>query len=139
MKRPTLLLCDRLHGMPVDSTCRYRDTFEISRCGSPALLNTKPCMGPTTVGAGLPDERHVKCWRRDRKSSANDQPAIIPREAAGSESRHRKIVETAKQLVVQWSPALKAVIERLQTLGPDIRPTLPCNLQEGRPAAAPTN
>jgi integrase len=33
---------------------------------------------------------------------------------------------------VQWSPGLKAVIERLQKLGPDIRPTLLCNLQ-GKP------
>jgi integrase len=43
--------------------------------------------------------------------------------------RHGKIVETAKQLTVQWSPTLKAVIGRLQTLGPDIRPTLLCNRQ----------
>jgi integrase len=43
--------------------------------------------------------------------------------------KHGKIIETAKQLTVQWSPALKAVIERLQKLGPDIRPTLLCTLQ----------
>ncbi|MGA8709215.1 MAG: tyrosine-type recombinase/integrase [Steroidobacteraceae bacterium] len=46
--------------------------------------------------------------------------------------RHGKVVETAKRLIVEWSPELRAVIERLKKLGPDIRPTLLCTLQ-GKP------
>ena len=46
--------------------------------------------------------------------------------------RHGKIVEAAKRLIVEWSPELRAVVERLKKLGPDIRPTLLCNLQ-GKP------
>jgi integrase len=43
--------------------------------------------------------------------------------------RHGKIVETAKQLIVEWSNELRAVVDRLMKLGPDIRPTLLCNLE----------
>lgn len=46
--------------------------------------------------------------------------------------RHGKIVETAKTLIVEWSPELREVIERLKKLGPQIRPTLICNGQ-GKP------
>jgi len=43
--------------------------------------------------------------------------------------RHGKTVETAKKLVIEWSPELRAVVERLKKLGPQLRPTLLCNLQ----------
>jgi integrase len=46
--------------------------------------------------------------------------------------RHGKIVETAKKLIIEWSPELRAVTDRLKKLGPDIRPTLLCNLK-GKP------
>src|ERR1035438_4898726 len=46
--------------------------------------------------------------------------------------RHGKTVETAKKLVVEWSPELRAVVERLKKLSLWIRPTLLCNLQ-GKP------
>jgi integrase len=46
--------------------------------------------------------------------------------------RHGKIVETAKTVIVEWSPELRAVIERLKKLGPNLRVTLICSL-EGRP------
>jgi predicted metalloprotease len=35
--------------------------------------------------------------------------------------RHGKIVETAKRLIVEWSNELRAVVDRLMKLGPDIR------------------
>ena len=41
--------------------------------------------------------------------------------------RHGKIVETAKQLIVEWSPELRAIIERMKKLGPATRLTLICN------------
>ena len=40
--------------------------------------------------------------------------------------RHGKIVETAKRLIIEWSPELRAAIDRLKKLGPDIRPTQAC-------------
>jgi hypothetical protein len=46
--------------------------------------------------------------------------------------RHGAIVETAKTVIVEWSPELREVIERACKLGPDIRKTLICNLQ-GKP------
>lgn len=46
--------------------------------------------------------------------------------------RHGKIVETAKKLIIEWTPELHAITDRLKKLGPDIRPTLLCNLQ-GKP------
>jgi integrase len=46
--------------------------------------------------------------------------------------RHGKVVETAKRIIVEWSPELCAVVDRLKKLGPQIRPALLCNL-EGKP------
>jgi integrase len=46
--------------------------------------------------------------------------------------RHGKVIETAKTLIVEWSPELRAVVERVKRPGPDIRSTLICNLQ-GKP------
>jgi len=46
--------------------------------------------------------------------------------------RHGKIVERAKTMIVEWSPELHAVVERLKKLGPILRATLVCNLQ-GKP------
>ncbi len=46
--------------------------------------------------------------------------------------RHGQIVETSKRVILEWSPELRVVIERLKKLGPQIRPTLLCNL-EGKP------
>ena len=43
--------------------------------------------------------------------------------------RHGKIIESAKTVIVEWSPELREVIERARKLGPDIRKTLICNLQ----------
>jgi len=40
--------------------------------------------------------------------------------------------ETSKRVIVEWSPGLRAVVERLKKLGPQIRPTLLCTL-EGKP------
>jgi integrase len=48
--------------------------------------------------------------------------------------RHGKIVETAKTVIVEWSPELRAVIARLWKLGPIVRTNLICNLQ-GKPFA----
>lgn len=46
--------------------------------------------------------------------------------------RHGKIVETAKTLIIEWSPELHTVIERARALGPRLRPTLLCTT-EGKP------
>jgi hypothetical protein len=43
--------------------------------------------------------------------------------------RHGKMIETSKIVIIKWSPELRAVIERARKLGPQIRPTLLCNLQ----------
>lgn len=42
--------------------------------------------------------------------------------------RHGKVVETSKRVILEWSPELRVVIDRLKKLGPQIRPTLLCNL-----------
>lgn len=46
--------------------------------------------------------------------------------------RHGQIVETAKTLVVEWSPELRAVIERARSLGPQLRPALICTTEGER-------
>ena len=46
--------------------------------------------------------------------------------------RHGKIIETSKTVIVEWSPQLRAAVERGRELGPHIRKTLICNLQ-GKP------
>jgi integrase len=43
--------------------------------------------------------------------------------------RHGKLVESSKRVIVEWSPELRTVIDRLKKLGPQIRPTLLCNLE----------
>jgi len=67
--------------------------------------------------------------RRARRRRRNRLPH---RESKRRHPRHGKIVETAKQLIVEWSNELRAVVDRLTKLGPDIRPTLICNLR-GKP------
>lgn len=46
--------------------------------------------------------------------------------------RHGKLIETAKTVIVEWSDELHAVVDRLRSLGPRLRPTLICT-QEGKP------
>ena len=50
----------------------------------------------------------------------------------GRHPRHGKVVETSKRIIIEWSSELRAVTERLKKLGPQIRPTLLCNIQ-GKP------
>jgi hypothetical protein len=38
------------------------------------------------------------------------------------------MIESSKTVIVEWSPDLEAVIERLRKLDPDMRRTLFCNL-----------
>jgi integrase len=46
--------------------------------------------------------------------------------------RHGKIIETAKTLILKWSPELRSVTDRLFKMSPQLRRTLICNLQ-GQP------
>jgi integrase len=46
--------------------------------------------------------------------------------------RHGEMIESAKRVIVEWSPELRALIERLKLLGPQIRPTLLCT-RDGKP------
>jgi len=86
----------------------------------------------------------VALWSAEIRSGPSEGAPLLAAHAGGEgivfrigkskrrHPRHGKIVETAKQLIVEWSNELCAVVDRLTKLGPDIRPTLICNLR-GKP------
>lgn len=57
---------------------------------------------------------------------------FFPAKTKRRHPRHGKMVETSKIVIVEWSAELRAVVEKLRGLGPDIRPTLLCTT-EGDP------
>jgi integrase len=77
-------------------------------------------------------QREGDLLKLSRSQLTDDGILFTIGKSKGRHPRHGKIIETAKRLIVEWSPELRAVIEKLKKLGPDIRPTLLCNLQ-GKP------
>jgi integrase len=63
---------------------------------------------------------------------ADDAILYHPGKSMRRHPRHGKIIATVKTVIVEWSPELRAAVERARMLGPDIRNTLICNLQ-GKP------
>jgi integrase len=82
--------------------------------------------------ATLTGQRQGDLLRLTREQLTGDGIAFRLGKSKRRHPRHGKIVETAKRVIVEWSDELHAVVTRLRKLGPDIRPTLICNLQ-GRP------
>jgi hypothetical protein len=66
---------------------------------------------------------------RDPEVYSDEGLVFRPAKSKRRHPRHGKIVETSKIVIVEWSAELREVIERAHELGPDIRPTLVCNLQ----------
>jgi hypothetical protein len=67
----------------------------------------------------------------NRSATVYTEEGIVfqPGKSRRRHPRHGKIVETSKTVIVEWSPELRAVVDRLRSLGPEIRKTLVCNLQ----------
>jgi integrase len=82
--------------------------------------------------ATLTGQREADLLRLSRSQLFDDGIAFTVSKSKRRHPRHGKTVETAKKLVIEWSPELRAVVERLKKLGPQLRPTLLCNLQ-GKP------
>lgn len=71
----------------------------------------------------------LKLPNRDPAVYTDEGIVFRPGKSKRRHPRHGTIVETAKTVIVEWSPELREVIERARKLGPDIRKTLVCNLQ----------
>ncbi len=74
----------------------------------------------------------LKLPNRDPTVYTDEGMMFRPGKSKRRHPRHGAIVESAKTVIVEWSPELREVIERARKLGPDIRKTLVCNLQ-GKP------
>ena len=82
--------------------------------------------------ATLTGQREGDLLRLSRSQLAEEGVVFRIGKSKRRHPRHGKIVETAKTVIVEWSPELRTVIERLKKLGPSLRATLICNLK-GRP------
>lgn len=71
----------------------------------------------------------LKLPNRDPSVYTEEGIVFTPGKSKRRHPRHGKIIETAKTVIVEWSPELRAVVERARRLGPDIRKTLICSLQ----------
>lgn len=97
----------------------------VYRLGSPMLQSAMDL-------ATMTGQREGDLLKLSRSQLTDEGSAFSIGKSKRRHSRHGRIVETAKKLIIEWSPELRAVTERLKKLGPDIRPTLLCNLQ-GKP------
>jgi hypothetical protein len=66
---------------------------------------------------------------RDPNVYTKDGIVFRPGKSKRRHPRHGRIIETAKTVIVEWSPELRAVVDRARSLGADLRATLICNLQ----------
>jgi integrase len=82
--------------------------------------------------ATMTGQREGDLLKLTRSQLTDDGIAFTIGKSKRRHPRHGKVVETAKRIIVEWSPELRAVVDRLKKLGPQIRPTLLCNL-EGKP------
>jgi len=74
----------------------------------------------------------LKLPNRDSTVYTDEGIVFRPGKSKRRHPRHGAMVESAKTVIVEWSPELHQVIDRARKLGPDIRKTLVCNLQ-GKP------
>ncbi len=82
--------------------------------------------------ATMTGQREGDLLRLSRSQLTDEGIAFTIGKSKRRHPRHGKIVESAKRLIIEWSPELRLITDRLKKLGPDIRPTLLCNLQ-GKP------
>jgi integrase len=82
--------------------------------------------------ATMTGQREGDLLRLSRSQLIDEGIAFTISKSKRRHPRHGKTVETAKRLIIEWSPELRAVTERLKKLGPQLRPALLCNLQ-GKP------
>ena len=89
-------------------------------------------LGATSVSRVFSPVRVQSYSNASSYASSMKRSTRIPGKSKRRHPRHGKVIETAKTVIVEWSPELTAVIKRLRKLGPDMRGTLFCNL-EGKP------
>ena len=97
----------------------------IYRIGSPII---QVMMDLATI-TGQREGDLLRLPNRDPTVYLDEGIVFRPGKSKRRHPRHGAMVETAKTVVVEWSPELRDVIERARKLGPDIRKTLICNQQ----------
>jgi len=102
-----------------------REFMDVYNIASPAM---KVAMDLASI-TGQREDDLLTLPNRDPDVYMDEGLVFRPAKSRRRHPRHGKIVETSKIVIVEWSPELREVIERARKLGPDIRPTLLCNLQ----------
>ena len=123
--------CHELKRLSEPPRTRYvwdREFMAVYEIASPAM---QVAMDLATI-TGQREDDLLTLPNRDPDVYTDEGLVFRPAKTKRRHPRHGKVVETSKIVIVAWSPQLREVIERARKLGPDIRPTLLCNLQ-GKP------
>jgi len=123
--------CRELKRLHEPARTRYVTDAEFSAVYAIASECAQCFMDLATI-TGQREGDLLKLPARDPNVYMDDGIVFHPGKSMRRHPRHGKIIETAKTVIVEWSPELRAAIERARKLGPDIRKTLICNLQ-GKP------
>ena len=120
--------CHELRRLSESPRTRYvwdREFLAVYSIASPGM---KVAMDLATI-TGQREDDLLTLPNRDPEVYSDEGLVFRPAKSRRRHSRHGKIVGTSKIVIVEWSAELREVIERAHELGPDIRPTLLCNLQ----------
>jgi integrase len=130
-KAVTVNPCLQLKRLREPPRTRYVFDHEFSGIYSIASGINQVMMDLATI-TGQREGDLLKLPNRDPIVYTEEGIIFRPGKSKRRHPRHGAMVETAKTVIVEWSPELREVIERARKLGPDIRKTLICNLQ-GQP------
>lgn len=83
----------------------------------------------TTTGQREGDLLRLPC--NDPRVYTKEGIVFRPSKSKRRHPRHGKTIESAKTVIIEWSDELHAVVDRLRSIGPRLRPTLICN-QDGQ-------
>ena len=123
--------CRQLKRLREPARTRYVFDHEFTGIYSIASNAMQVMMDIATI-TGQREGDLLKLPNRDPAVYTEEGIVFRPGKSKRRHPRHGAIIETAKTVIVEWSPELREVIERARKLGPDIRKTLICNLQ-GKP------
>lgn len=84
----------------------------------------------TMTGQREGDLLRLPC--RDPKVYTTAGIVFRPNKSKRRHPRHGQMIETSKRVIIEWSDELRAVVDRLRALGPQLRPTLICT-EDGEP------
>ena len=130
-KAVTVNPCLQLKRLREPSRTRYVFDHEFTAIYQIASPSMQVMMDLATI-TGQREGDLLKLPNRDPTVYTDDGIVFRPGKSKRRHPRHGAMVESAKTVIVEWSPELRDVIDRARKLGPDIRRTLICNLQ-GKP------